>query len=134
MGKAIKNINLAAGQKGNYETCLTAVFPTKVKQKRKAFQIWGSEQRNQTVLTTRAHTGGTAGALGSVLQLPLSTGEGWAGPGAAGHLPVGTGAAHTSRAGPLRAVLHNTTKGTVRPGKEPWPFSASSSLKDETWH
>lgn len=40
MGEAIKNINLAAGQKGNYETYLTAVFPIKLKQKRKAFQIW----------------------------------------------------------------------------------------------
>lgn len=90
---------------------LDCSLPNKTEAEKKSFpdlEVLSSDQRNQTVLTTRAHTFGTAGALGSVLLLPLCTGEGWAGPGAAGHLPVGTGAPDTSRAGPLRAVLHTT--------------------------
>lgn len=86
------------------------VYPQQNCTRTEKLSRFGAKRRfwAQTVLTTRAQTSGTAGALGSVLQLPLATGEGWAGPGAAGHLPVGTGAPHTSRAGPLRAVLHTT--------------------------
>lgn len=57
-----------------------------------------------------AHTFGTAGSLSSVLQLPSSTTEGWADYGGAVHLPVGTGAPDTSRAGPLHAMLQRTTQ------------------------
>lgn len=127
MGEAIRNINMAAGQKGNYETCLPSVSSQ---------QNWTTEEKpcrcgakrrlwwNQTVLTTRAHTFGTTGALGSVLQLPSSTGEGWAGPGAAGHLLMGTGAPDTSQAGPLRAVLHTTQP---RAQKAQWDLEISLS-------
>jgi len=62
------------------------------------------------VLTTKSHTRGTTGSLGRVWQLIPFTGEDRAGYGRAAHLPMGTGAQNTSRAGPLRAMLQDRTQ------------------------
>lgn len=65
---------------------------------------------SDVILTTKAHTHGTTFSLGNVWQFISSTGEDWAGYGGAAHLPMGTGAQDTSRAGPLRAMLQDRTQ------------------------